>query len=65
MVTWPFLPSDVKIFIFSFLSPQELGSVCIISKEFKVLAENPRLWEYMWNRDKKEWRTIENSVTSR
>ena len=50
------LPNELKLYIFSFLPPEDLiSSVCIVSREWRKLANDDRSWKWRYLREQNKW----------
>jgi len=56
------IPHDIKTYLFSYFDAETLVKLIFVSKEFRMICEQPSLWKSLWERDKQKWNRLENDV---
>lgn len=61
---WKHLPTELKRMVFEYFTAEDLCYSSLVSKEFKEMAEDPWLWQLLFQRDKCRWKCIQNRTSA-
>jgi len=56
------LPSDLRLYVFTFLKAEDLAIAVRVSKEWQNLTSKPKLWRNLWENDISQWKAFQNIV---